>query len=329
MKCVTIALGLVLLVGGSGSGVLAAEFGGFFSCHEIVFFEPCPKTTPSAAAQLYIPAEPHIKEAPGRAEPGQKVVARESSNSAQVEESIWAEPVRGPDGQLRVYLPPRPVRDFLEKPTPENARAYLAWNLARMRRMDEAVNVMRDVAAQQFGIATQGPITVPAAPPASDATVGRGASYLLSPPLPPSLRETTQVQGPTSGETAARRISIVYAFATWCPYSRQQTPIINQLATRVPVRGIAFDSNPEDVQTLRLALAFPVEQGDIDIRQRLGVQSYPTIFFYEGSRLLHIARGLQSPARLGSVLAALTGRQPLPVLESGGQPAGDTCQQRS
>jgi thiol-disulfide isomerase/thioredoxin len=229
-----------------------------------------------------------------------------------------------------VYLPPRPVRDFLEKPTPENARAYLAWNLARMRQMDEAVSVMRDVAAQQFGIATHGPVTIPAAPSAPDAAVGRGTSQLLPLPLlSPSAPVTTQVQGPASGETAARQISIVYAFATWCPYSRQQTPIINQLAAHVPVRGIAFDSKPEDVQALRPGLAFPVVRGDADLRQRLGVRSYPTIFFYEGSRLLHVARGLQSPARLVTVLAALAGRQPLPALESGGQPASDTCQLRS
>ncbi|MGH7339356.1 MAG: thioredoxin fold domain-containing protein, partial [Candidatus Rokuibacteriota bacterium] len=303
MKRVTVTLGLVLLVGGSGSGVLAAELEGFFSCHEIVFFEPCPKTASSAAAQPYMPAQPQ-KEAPDGAEPAQKAVTRESSNPAQVDESIWAEPVRGPDGQFRVYLPPRPVRDFLEKPTPENARAYLAWNLARMRRMDEAVNVMRDVAAQQFGIATQGPTTVPGAPPASDAAVGGAGSQFLSPPLlSPSRPETTRVQGPAPANTAARQISMVYAFATWCPYSRQQTPIINQFASRVPVRGIAFESKAEDVQALRPAVAFPVERGDAELRQRLGVRSYPTIFFYEGSRLLHVARGLQPPARLVTVLA--------------------------
>ncbi|MGH7307098.1 MAG: hypothetical protein ACREK6_00215 [Candidatus Rokuibacteriota bacterium] len=321
MKRVTITLGLVLLVGGSGRGVLAAELGGFFSCHEIVFFEPCPKTAPTQAPST---------EGAHKAEPAREASQAPSAEVPQVEESIWAEPVRGPDGQLRVYLPPKPVRDFLEKPTPENARAYLAWNLARMRRMDEAVNVMRDVAAQQFGIATQGPITVPAAPPASDAAVDRGTSQLLPLPLvPPAAPGITLVQRPASGETAARRISIVYAFATWCTYSRQQTPIINQLATRVPVRGVAFDSKPDDVQALRLALAFPVVQGDTDLRQRLGVRSYPTIFFYEGSRLLHVARGLQPPARLVTVLAALASRQPIPPLESGGQLPGDTCQLRS
>jgi thiol-disulfide isomerase/thioredoxin len=319
MKCVTITLGLALLAGGGGSVVLAAEVGGFFSCHEIVFFEPCPTTA----------AQPPSTEDPRNAGP-REVSEAPSAEAPRIEESIWAEPVRGPDGQLRVYLPPRPVRDFLEKPTPENARAYLAWNLTRMRRMDEAVSVMRDVAAQEFGIATQGPITVQVAPPEPNAGEGGGARQPLPPPFPPpSATVTTQLQGPSSGDTAARRISIVYAFATWCPYSRQQMPTINQLATRVPVRGVAFESKPEDVQALRPTLAFPVVHGDAGLRQRLGVRSYPTLFFYEGPRLLHIARGLQSPDHLVAVLAALASRQPLPALGSGGQPAGDTCQLRS
>ena len=322
MKRVTIALGLVLLVEGSSRGVLAAELGGFFACPEIVFFEPCSKTPPPARAQ------PYIKDAPDKAEPAQKAVPQPPSAKPQVEESMWAEPVRGPDGQLRVYLPPKPVQDFLEKPTPENARAYLAWNQARIRQMDEAVNVMRDVAARQFGIATKEPIAIPAGPSAPNAEVGRVTSQLLSLPLlsPPALAST---QGPTSGETPARQISIVYTFATWCPYSRQQTPIINQLAAHVPVRAIAFDSKPEEMQALRPALAFPVMQGDVDLRQQLGVRSYPTIFFYEGSRLLYVARGLRSPDRLVTVLAALASRQSPPALASGREPGGDICQLRA
>jgi hypothetical protein len=70
-------------------------------------------------------------------------------------------------------------------------------------------------------------------------------------------------------------------------------------------------------------------QGDVDLRQRLGVQSYPTIFFYEGWRLRHVARGVQPLDRLVTLLAALAGRQPLPASESNVQPASDTCQPRT
>lgn len=327
MKRVMIGLGLVLLVGGSGSRVLAAGLAGFFACTDIVFFGTCSKTavpTPAQAPETNGTRKPELAQKP--------VSPLPSARPPQVEESMWAEPVRGPDGQLRVYLPPKSVRDFLEKPTPENARAYLAWNQARMRQMDEAVTVMRDVAAQQFGIATPGPITVssPASVPGAPASHGTPQLASPTPPLlPQAAPKAIPVQGTALDNPATRPISIVYAFATWCPYSRQQTPIINQLATHVEVRGIAFDSKPEEVQALRPALAFPVMQGDVDLRQRLGVRSYPTIFFFEGSRLLHVARGLQPLDRLVAVLAALAGRQPLPASESNVQPASDTCQPRT
>src|SRR2546428_11995877 len=148
MKRVTIALGLVLLVEGSSRGVLAAGLGDFFACPEIVFFGPCSRTPPA-------PAQPYIKDALDRAEPAQKAVPQPPSAKPQVEESMWAEPVRGPDGQLRVYLPPKTVRDFLERPTAETARAYLAWNQARMRQMDEAVDGLREGGAQPVGVPTE------------------------------------------------------------------------------------------------------------------------------------------------------------------------------
>ncbi len=323
MKRLTAALGLILLVGGSSPGVLAAELGGFFSCADIVFFGPCLKTAPSA------PAKPPGREGAGNTEPAPTAGPEApSAKRPRVEESVWAEPVRGPDGQLRVYLPPKPVRDFLEKPTPENARAYLEWNQARMRQMDEAVSVMRDVAAQGFGITAEEPAIVSALPSALGAPARRETAQLL-PPTPPPAPKTIEVPAPAPGETATGPISIVYAFATWCPYSRRQTPIINQLAAHVPVRGIAFDSTPEEVQALRPALTFPVMHGDVDLRERLGVRSYPTIFFYEGSRLLHVARGLQSPDRLVTALAALTSRQSPPALGAGREPGGDTCRLRT
>ena len=133
----------------------------------------------------------------------------------------------------------------------------------------------------------------------------------------------------TASPKNTSRRSFKRCAATWCPYSRRQTPIINQLAIHVPVRGIAFDSQPDEVQALRPALAFPVVQGDVDLRQRLGVRSYPTIFFYEGSRLHHVARGLQSPDRLVAVLAALGGGQRPSTLESGDQRLANTCQLRT
>src|SRR5437867_4152796 len=42
-------------------------------------------------------------------------------------ESVWAEPIRMPDGRFSIYVPPKRVLEFLETPSEENARSYLAW----------------------------------------------------------------------------------------------------------------------------------------------------------------------------------------------------------
>jgi hypothetical protein len=327
MKRLTVTIAMLLLVGDVWPA-LATELGPFFACAELVFFGSCPNAVRGSGQPPM--AQPHIKEAPSVAEMVQTTVSPPSSATPpRLEESIWAEPVRGSDGQLRVYLPPRAVRDFLDRPTPENAREYLAWNQARMRQLDEAVNVMREVAAEQAAIS--GRESNPVAGSATSSADAHRATLRLAPTrlAPPATRANAPEPRPRLGETAPPHISIVYAFAAWCPYSRQQTPIMNRLAALVPVRGVVFDSKPDDVQALQRALAFPVVRGDVELRGRLGVRSYPTIFFFEGSHLRHVARGLQPHDRIVGVLAALAGRRPLPVWDASGPPPGETCQPRS
>jgi len=57
-------------------------------------------------------------------------------------ESIWAEPIRLPDGRYTTYLPPRPVLEFLENPTRESARKYLDWQAERMEKMRKAAALL-------------------------------------------------------------------------------------------------------------------------------------------------------------------------------------------
>lgn len=46
----------------------------------------------------------------------------------------WAEPIVSPSGKVSVYVPPKEVKSFLEEPNPENAKAYLEWNLKRIKK---------------------------------------------------------------------------------------------------------------------------------------------------------------------------------------------------
>lgn len=66
-----------------------------------------------------------------------------------VEESIFAEPIVGPDGKTRIYVPPRQVLEFLNSPTKENARGYLEWNQEKINKITQAQQVLQDVVAEE------------------------------------------------------------------------------------------------------------------------------------------------------------------------------------
>lgn len=69
--------------------------------------------------------------------------ARETSDPAPervaVRENVWAQPVRTADGSWMIYVPPRQVLDFLETPTEESARAYLAWKAGQTEKLRKAM----------------------------------------------------------------------------------------------------------------------------------------------------------------------------------------------
>lgn len=70
----------------------------------------------------------------------------------KVQEPIdWREPVMGNDGKMTYYVPPVPVLRLLDDPTPENARAYLAWQeekTARIIKAQEAITQLQQGTAQ-------------------------------------------------------------------------------------------------------------------------------------------------------------------------------------
>ena len=69
------------------------------------------------------------------AETGKKVNRAESEEQPKTIIDEWAEPVMSPSGRVSIYVPPPEVRDFLEKPDPENAKAYLEWNSKRIKKI--------------------------------------------------------------------------------------------------------------------------------------------------------------------------------------------------
>jgi hypothetical protein len=56
-----------------------------------------------------------------------------------VRENVWAQPIRTPDGSWMIYVPPKQVLDFLESPSEETARAYLAWKADKTEKLKKAM----------------------------------------------------------------------------------------------------------------------------------------------------------------------------------------------
>ena len=61
-------------------------------------------------------------------------VSKGANASSEVIAEEWAEPIISPSGEATIYVPPKEVRDFLDKPDSENAKGYLEWNLRRIKK---------------------------------------------------------------------------------------------------------------------------------------------------------------------------------------------------
>ena len=286
----------VALLGSLGHPPARAESepAGYFRCRVIRFFEPCP--------------EGETRSADGRPE----AVVEGSTSLAQPRgpdpqeaavESIWAEPGRGPDAQGTVYVPPKPVQEFLDAPTAERARAYLAWNQQRLDAIARATEVLNAIAVHQTPRATPAPGT---ASTAVTCAAPEDAGPLSDPRIP-EPRPHSLASAPADGRLVSQGLAVVYAFASWCPHSARQTPIIAAWARSRPdlrVIGLLFDSPPGAEQQFD-ALPFPVQAGSAALRDQLGVRGYPTILFLRDGVPVEVASGVTPAARLEAMARGL------------------------
>jgi len=75
-------------------------------------------------------------------------ITAQTNTSSEVIQDEWAEPIISPSGKVTIYVPPKEVRDFLDKPDPENAKAYLQWNLKRIKKFILAQELLRKEAKE-------------------------------------------------------------------------------------------------------------------------------------------------------------------------------------
>ena len=139
-------------------------------------------------------------------------------------ESLWAEPIRLPDGRMTTYVPPKQVLAFLENPTEESGLAYLAWQKERMAKIARASEILARL---------------------SDRLRAETAAATESRPEPP-LHGGPPEQGPigepeervkgTGAGAVARSVpeELLYFKREGCPHCRHEDAEIEALKTERP-----------------------------------------------------------------------------------------------
>ena len=61
----------------------------------------------------------------------------------------WNEVSISASGSINYYTPPKPVLVLLETPTPENAKAYLAWQKQKIQKIMKAQEIIDQVIQQE------------------------------------------------------------------------------------------------------------------------------------------------------------------------------------
>jgi thiol-disulfide isomerase/thioredoxin len=267
---------------------------GYFPCPVILFFAPC--------LTVERVGEPVTA---GSEEMARPILAPGEVDSSRIE-SLWAEPSPGPPATGPMYVPPTPVREFLEAPTAERARAYLAWNQARLRAIARATEVLRLITGSEKTGTDDSPAQVTSGPTAGCAAPATNAGGAL--PAAGGVDPLAGVPGVVAdSRRVSHGISVLYAFASWCPYSARQTPLVAAWARSrpdVPVTGWLLDSPPGAAAQLD-GLPFPVHAGSPALRERLQVRSYPTLLVVKDGMPVERLAGLTPVARLEAVIRAL------------------------
>jgi hypothetical protein len=154
---------------------------------------------------------------------GDKAAAakRKAAEPKSLQESIWAEPIKLPDGRTSIYLPPKPVLQFLEAPTRETAKEYVAWQEERMKRLKAAMELLRDLRDERH----------PAPPPPAE-----------TPSAPQEARSAKAVASPPpSGD-------ILYFKKAGCPWCAKEDGVLSSLARSnagLRIRTIPLEESPE------------------------------------------------------------------------------------
>ncbi|MGD0336329.1 MAG: hypothetical protein ABSB18_04440 [Candidatus Omnitrophota bacterium] len=193
----------------------------------------------------------------------------ETSASSEVITEEWAEPIISPSGEATIYVPPKEVRDFLEKPDPENAKAYLAWNLKRIKKFILAQELLRKEA--------------------KELEVMKETKSLLEPDSPAGFRDS-------SSNTKAEASYLFYFMLKGCPVCEKESRVIEDIYLNHPeirIEAFAKGFSDRELENFR----FSARQ-DSGMSSLFKVESYPAIAVFNKRNQRYFLSGFVEKDRI-------------------------------
>jgi hypothetical protein len=192
----------------------------------------------------------------------------EPKQSSEVIQEEWAEPIASPSGRVTIYVPPKEVRDFLDKPDPENAKAYLEWNLKRIKKFILAQDLLRKEA--------------------KELEVMKETKNLLEP--------ESSVGSNSNGDTKAKVSYLFYFMLKGCPSCEKESRVIEDIYLNHPeirVEAFAKGFSDRELEGFR----FSVRQ-DNGMSSLFKVESYPSIAVFNRKNQRYFLSGFMDKERI-------------------------------
>jgi thioredoxin-related protein len=181
----------------------------------------------------------------------------------------WAEPVISPSGKVSIYVPPKEVRDFLEKPDPQNAKAYLEWNLRRIKKF----NLAQELLAKE----------------AKELEVMKESKSLLEPNSSASFKGF-------KGDARVGGSYLFYFMLKGCPVCEKEAQVIEDVYLNHPeIRIEAFAKGFSDRELD--GFRFPARQ-DNGMSSIFKVNSYPSIAVFNKKKQRYFLSGFIDKERI-------------------------------
>jgi len=178
----------------------------------------------------------------------------------------WAEPIISPSGKVSIYVPPKEVKDFLDKPDPGNAKAYLEWNLKRIKKLILAQELLAKE-VKKIGFA--------------EDAMANSSSFGSN-----SLIDNARLKGN----------SLFYFMLKGCPACQREARVIENIYLNHPeIKIEAFASGFSDKELEDFI--FPVRQ-DNGMSQLFKVNSYPAILVFNKKKEKYFLSGYVDEERI-------------------------------